>query len=103
MEENRKLKYVNDNISNQVHTLSAEILALKNENSNLKAEVEEANSAVSEKNLKIQKLNSELTEKNSLLQALQKKFDRVMEFLKMKNLKEEWERILNHRGQYKSR
>lgn len=103
LSENKKLKSENGNISKQVHTLSAEILALKNENGNLKAEVERVNSIVSEKNLKIQQLNTELAEKNTLLQILQRKFDKVMEFLKLKNLKEEWEMILNHGVQHKSR
>lgn len=101
--ENQKLKSENGNISNQVHNLSAEILALKNENDNLKTEVDEVNSIVSEKNLKIQQLNTELTEKNTLLLTLQKKFDRVMEFLKLKNLKEEWERFIKPVTQHKSR
>ena len=101
--ENQKLKSDNANISNQVHILSAEILALKNMNGNLKAEVEQAASSVSEKDLKIQQLNTELAEKKSLLQALQKKFDRVMEFLKLKNLKEEWEKFMKPVTQHKSR
>ncbi|MDO5558378.1 MAG: MobV family relaxase [Oscillospiraceae bacterium] len=103
LSENQKLKSENDNISNQIHTLSAEILTLKSENSNLKTEVEEVNSIVGEMNLKIQQLNTELTEKNTLLQTLQKKFDRVMEFLKLKNLKEEWEKILSYGVRHKSR
>lgn len=101
--ENKKLKSENDNISNQVHILSAEIPALKDENGDLKAEVKEIASTVSEKDLKIQRLNTELAEKKSLLQALQRKFDRVMEFLKLKNLKEEWDRVLNHGIKHKSR
>ncbi len=96
LEENQKLKSENGNISNQVHTLSAEILALKND-------VEKSASTISEKEIKIQQLNTELTEKNTLLQTLQKKFDRVIEFLKLKNLKEEWEKFIKHVTQHKSR
>ena len=101
--ENQKLKSENDNISNQVHILSAEILALKNMNGNLKAEVEQAASSTEEKEIEIHRLNTELAEKKSLLQALQKNFDRVMEFLKLKNLKEEWEKFMKPVTQHKSR
>jgi hypothetical protein len=101
--ENQKLKSENDNISNQVHILSAEILALKNMNGNLKAEVEQAASNTEEKEIEIHRLNTELAEKKSLLQALQKNFDRVMEFLKLKNLKEEWEKFMKPVTQHKSR
>lgn len=94
--ENTKLKSENGNISNQVHILYAEILALKND-------VEKSASTISEKEIKIQQLNTELTEKNRLLQTLQKKFDRVMEFLKLKNLKEEWEKFIKPVTQHKSR
>ena len=45
----------------------------------------------------------ELSKTQTLLYALQQKFDKVMEFLKLKNLKEEWEKFMKPVTQHKSR
>ena len=94
IKENDRLKDENRRIGNQVHTLAAEVSSLKEENISLKITVDEANSTVTAKEADIHALTAELAEKKTLLQALQQKFDKVMEFLRIKNLKEEWERFL---------
>ena len=103
IKENDKLKDENRRIGNQIHTLAAEVSSLKEENSSLQTAVNEANSTVTAQEAEIHALTSELTEKKTLLQALQQKFDKVMEFLQIKNLKEEWEKFISPVIHHKSR
>ena len=94
VKENETLKDENRHIGNQVHTLTEEVSSLKKENSSLQTTVDKANSIVMAKVAEIHALIAEIAEKKTLLQALQQKFDKVMEFLRIKNLKEEWERFI---------
>lgn len=45
--------------------------------------------------IEMQQLNTELAEKNTNLN-LTEKFDRVMEFLKLKSFKKKWENLSPH-------
>ena len=103
IKENDGLKDENRRIGNQIHTLTEEVSSLKEENSSLQTTVDKANSTVTAKETEIHALTSELAEKKTLLQLLQQKFDRVMEFLRIKNLIKEWEKFLAPVTHHKSR
>lgn len=82
-----ELRDKNEKLSNQVHSLSADVLALKEENAALKSEA-------AEKDNQLSAVNMELAESKSLLKTLQDKFDRVMKFIEQQRLKEKLEEFL---------
>ncbi len=92
-EENEKLKKENEVVSSQVHTLShtlsEDVMLLKQERYELEKKVEEK--------------DKELIQTKSLLKALQEKFDRVMEFIRNHSLKEKLEEFLKPVIKHKSR
>ena len=81
------LRDENERLGNQVHSLSADVLALKEENAALKSEA-------AEKDNQLSAVNMELAESKSLLKTLQDKFDRVMKFIEQQRLKEKLEEFL---------
>ena len=82
-----ELRDKNEKLSNQVHSLSADVLALKEENAVLKSEA-------AEKDNQLSAVNMELAESKSLLKTLQDKLDRVMKFIEQQRLKEKLEEFL---------
>ena len=82
-----ELRDKNEKLSNQVHSLSADVLALKEENAVLKSEA-------AEKDNQLSAVNMELAESKSLLKTLQDKFDRVMKFIEQQRLKDKLEEFL---------
>lgn len=94
--ENERLKKENEVIGNQVHTLSADVMALKQENSNLKADNEKLGK-------ELVYSAEELTKTQTLLKSLQEKFDKVMEFIGVQKLKERLEEFLKPAVKHKIR
>ena len=89
IEENKKLKKENGVVSSQVHTLTNDVVCLKQERYQLEKCIENK--------------EKELTQTKSLLKTLQEKFDRVMEFIRNHNLKEKLEEFLKPVTHRKSR
>lgn len=86
-DENIKLRSENVWIGNQVHTLTAEIIALKEERQRLTEELTEQRNEAAV-------LNMELKKTRSVLQVLQEKFDKVMRFIESLNLKKRLDEFL---------
>ena len=88
-ENNEKLKNENEIISSQVHTLTNDVMYLKQERYGLEKRIDDK--------------EKELTQTKSLLKALQEKFDRVMDFINRHSLKEKLEEFLKPVVKHKSR
>jgi hypothetical protein len=88
-EENKKLKKENEVVSSQVHILTNDVMCLKQERYQLEKRIEDK--------------EKELIQTKSLLKALQKKFDKVMEFIRNHSLKEKLEEFLKPVTHRKSR
>lgn len=96
IKENETLKDENRRLGNQAHTLTVAFSSLKEENGKLSADYEKERQELTA-------TKAELSKTQTLFSALQQKFDKVMEFLKLKNLKEEWEKFMKPVTQHKSR
>lgn len=88
-ENNEKLKKENEIISSQVHTLTNDVMYLKQERYELEKRIDDK--------------EKELTQTKSLLKALQEKFDRIMDFINRHSLKEKLEEFLKPVVKHKSR
>lgn len=93
-ERNKQLTRENETIGNQVHELTDEIKALKEQYSKMSENNENLTKTVEEKTAEVVRLTGELTALQKIHKELQDKWDKVMKFIQEHRLKEQWEKYI---------